>query len=196
MDVIKAGNLNPRKLPAGHMKFGEKGKNELIVYQGEPYNSRGEKLPLNIEYLRVNEYPTDKQVLKHLLPAAEPAKTKGCSKCATPLPVEAKFCHECATPQAVQLPGQQDFERIRQFIDPTDPFGSLELLESPPDKTQVRRQTPEEIQAELLAQDPYKDLQAIGRTIQGVPGEPPVPFKPEMAVVPKAVVEFATPDKR
>ena len=175
-DPVKPGNLNPRKLPPRHMSFGGAGLNGLIVHDGQSYNERGEKLPLDLGWLKRNNYHVPDEAKRALanFQVAEKPPTKQCPKCAIEMDMPDKFCKGCGEPQVtVWQPGPSIGSAAQGLIDPENPLGSLAWLLNPLDPQPGRRITAEEMGP--TTEDAVRGLQeegklTVGQQLQGVPG--------------------------
>lgn len=201
IDTIKPGCLDPRKLPAGHMQFHAMTKNGLIVTrEGLPYNERGEPLPVDLKWLRQNNYHVPEVALKamsaHLAQNNKP-QLKQCSACAIELDMTDKFCKGCGQAQIVPIwqPGEGIAGAAKGLVDPDDPLASLQWLLNPlPEATRVTAE-----QMGPTAEDALRGLQdegklTIGQKLQGV-GLPGVTtgvttVAPNFGVTPVGTVEY------
>lgn len=200
MDTLKPGWINPKKPPAGVAQFNEKGKNGVMVWQGNLYSYSGEPLPLDVAWLRQNNYMCNQDVIRLLKPPAPKKTEKPCHACATALPVEARYCHQCAAPQNMQpalwTPGSGgEGDRIAALIDPEDPLGSLAALEEGPPVL------PERVTAEQMGPTVQDALAGLSQhinpmaRIQAVPGEAPTALHPSLEMKPAGEVAFEKPQK-
>lgn len=200
IESIKPGCLDPRKLPAKHMQFHAMNKNGIIVHEGRPYNERGEPLPLDLKWLRENNYHTPEVALKAMsanFAQNTKPQIKQCSACAIEMDMADKFCKGCGMAQVVPIwqPGEGIADAAKGLVDPDDPLGSLRWLLNPlPETARVTAD-----QMGPTAEDALRGLQdegklTIGQKLQGV-GLPGITtgvttVTPNFGVTPVGTVEY------
>lgn len=191
------GYLNPKKLPPRHMIFEEEGKEGVVVVDGRPYARNGKPLPLDLAWLKKNNFCSNQNVIRALRTPEPPKKTKECDSCHSQVGLEAKYCPECGQPvRQVWVPGDGGVgERIQKLIDPDAPLDSLDALLNPLDQEALssHRKTA----AEMEALSPEELQQELGPLTTGalvaVPGEAPKPANPRFSKKKLGVVTHAVP---
>lgn len=175
------GWLNPKKLPRNHMIFKSDSMEGLVIVDGKPYAMNGKPLPLDVAWLKKNNFTCSGDAIRAMRPPEPEKKTRECDRCKSQVPVESKYCPECGNSLGVLwVPGDGgEGERIRKMIDPDDPLGSLEALSNPLDQKALsaRRKTAEEMEAteeEILSE--LADVRY--GAVEAVPGEAPKKANP------------------
>jgi hypothetical protein len=200
MNATRSGWLDPKKLPRNHMIFRSDNKEGLVVVDGKPYALNGRPLPVDVDWLKKNNYSVFGEALRALRPPEPEKKTRDCDSCHAAVPVASRYCPECGNPlQVLWTPGDGgEGERLRKLIDPEDPLGALDAMSNPLDQKALasHRQRVEDME-EITDDEIRAELGGLaGGAIAAVPGESPRPTNPKFRKKAVGSVSHGMPTSR